>query len=338
VRQTGRISDRDLVRSSASWLALALASAVPFVIAIDDVHVAVTTPMMLVVSSAGLAVIATAPQGSRRTYRAERLLRAAVVAAAMAVVALGISQLDGPPRVWPLALATVSTFALLTVASWSPRTTAAGSSVVLPPLCAATKRAIDLLVAVPVLVLTAPVVVGAAALVARETRGGWLFRQVRLGRDGRPFNLYKIRSMVVDNDDTAHREYVAALISGSGEPHNGVYKLVEDPRVTRVGAVLRRLSIDELPQLLNVVRGEMSLVGPRPPLPSESEYYDESTWERLKIKPGLTGLWQVSGRSRLGFAEMVELDVRYWKEWTPLLDIAILLRTPAAVFGEQDTA
>jgi lipopolysaccharide/colanic/teichoic acid biosynthesis glycosyltransferase len=117
-----------------------------------------------------------------------------------------------------------------------------------------------------------------------------------------------------------------------------MYKLVDDPRVTRVGGVLRRLSIDELPQLVNVIRGDMSLVGPRPPLPSDTELYDERAWERLKIKPGLTGLWQVSGRSRLGYSEMVELDVRYWQEWTPLLELSILLRTPAAVFARQDTA
>ena len=117
-----------------------------------------------------------------------------------------------------------------------------------------------------------------------------------------------------------------------------MYKLTRAPRRTRVGALLRRFSIDEFPQLWNVIRGDMSVVGPRPPLPSEAELYDAMARRRMAAKPGLTGLWQVSGRSRLTFAEMVELDVRYWVDWSPLLDLKILARTPKVVLWSKHTA
>ena len=109
---------------------------------------------------------------------------------------------------------------------------------------------------------------------------------------------------------------------------DGIYKLTRDPRVTKVGRVLRQFSLDELPQLVNVIRGEMSVVGPRPPLVDEVEHYDARAWQRLRVKPGLTGLWQVSGRSELSFPEMIELDIRYWQEWSFASDLVILLRSP----------
>ena len=197
----------------------------------------------------------------------------------------------------------------------------------------ATKRVIDVVLGGLLLVASAPVIAIAAIAVKIDSRGPALFQQERLGAHGKPFRMYKMRSMHVSNDDGQHREYVTRLIKGDAASFDGVFKLVDDDRITRVGRVLRKLSIDELPQLFNVVKGEMSLVGPRPPLPSEAALYDAWTWLRLWYKPGVTGLWQVSGRSRLDFSTMVDLDLKYWLEWTLRTELKILARTPAAVLG-----
>ncbi len=159
--------------------------------------------------------------------------------------------------------------------------------------------------------------------------------------DGRVFLFYKFRTMRVDADDAAHREYQRRFIAGApdanlGDDERPAYKLRGDTRVTRVGNVLRRLSLDELPQLLNVVRGDMSIVGPRPPIPYEVEAYDLWHRKRLDMKPGLTGLWQVSGRNRLSFEEMVRLDLYYIENWSLLLDLKIILRTlPVMLRGDD---
>jgi len=164
------------------------------------------------------------------------------------------------------------------------------------------------------------------------------FRQPRIGQYGNSFVFLKFRSMYVDNDAAVHKEYVQQLIAGKADknPSNGngqgVYKLTNDSRITRVGAFLRKTSLDELPQFYNVLKGEMSLVGPRPPVPYEVEAYD--IWHRrrlLEAKPGITGLWQVSGRSSVKFDDMVRLDLHYARNWSPWMDIKILLRTPGAV-------
>lgn len=208
----------------------------------------------------------------------------------------------------------------------------------LPPLCRLFKRTVDVVVAVVTLVVTSPILVLAALALVAESPGGALFVQTRVGLAGRPFQILKLRTMRVGNDDTEHRAFVAALIRGDGEPQDGMYKIVDDDRRTRVGRWLRSFSIDELPQLWNVLRGEMSVVGPRPPLPEEAALYDQVAWTRMAAKPGLTGLWQVNGRSRLSYEEMIELDVRYAEEWSALLDLRILLRTPKAVLWNRDTA
>ena len=152
------------------------------------------------------------------------------------------------------------------------------------------------------------------------------------------FTFLKFRSMHIDNDPSVHKEYVTKLIAGRAEREassgngEGVYKLTNDRRVTRVGKFLRRTSLDELPQLLNVLEGKMSLVGPRPAIPYEVAAYE--TWHRrrvLEVKPGITGSWQVSGRSRVKFDEMVRLDLQYARSWSPWIDINILMRTPRAV-------
>ncbi|MFZ1941136.1 MAG: sugar transferase, partial [Terracidiphilus sp.] len=175
--------------------------------------------------------------------------------------------------------------------------------------------------------------------VKASSKGPIFFRQQRVGRYGKIFTFLKFRSMYADNDASVHQEFVTRMIaSGLGEssqkpPANqGVFKLTNDRRVTNIGKFLRRTSLDELPQFVNVLRGDMSLVGPRPPIPYELAAYQ--TWHRrrlLGVKPGITGLWQVVGRSRVQFDEMVRLDLRYASTWTPWLDIKILVRTPLAV-------
>jgi lipopolysaccharide/colanic/teichoic acid biosynthesis glycosyltransferase len=204
------------------------------------------------------------------------------------------------------------------------------------------KRAIDLVGSSLGLVLGAPLFLLIALAIKLSSRGPVLFRQVRVGQFGAPFVFLKFRSMYVGNDANIHREYVKALISGQAEKMtlsgkaNAVYKLTRDPRVTRIGACLRKTSLDELPQLFNVLMGDMSLVGPRPAIPYEVESY--RSWHRRRVldaKPGLTGLWQVSGRSRVTFDEMVRLDLRYAMARSLWLDLKIILQTPRAIlFGD----
>jgi lipopolysaccharide/colanic/teichoic acid biosynthesis glycosyltransferase len=221
---------------------------------------------------------------------------------------------------------------------WAPPMDGDGA-VVFPPLCRAFKRSVDLAGAGLALFLTLPVLLLAAVAVVRDSEGPWLFRQVRLGTAGRPFTLFKLRTMTSGNDPAEHEAFVASLITGTVPATDGaILKLTGDRRITPVGHILRRLSIDELPQLLNVLQGRMSLVGPRPPLPGEVALYDIRARQRLAVKPGMTGLWQVSGRSRLTFEAMVELDIRYWSEWTPLLELRILARTPKVALFSKETA
>jgi lipopolysaccharide/colanic/teichoic acid biosynthesis glycosyltransferase len=195
------------------------------------------------------------------------------------------------------------------------------------------KRLLDVVVALTVLIVLLPVLLTIALLVRLSSPGPIIFKQQRLGRDGRRFGFYKFRTMVAHNDPSAHQAYSTALIRGVAAPIGRTYKLAADPRVTCVGAILRRYSLDELPQLFNVVCGEMSLVGPRPPLPFESDLYGEREWRRLAVLPGMTGLWQVSGRCALNFQEMVELDIQYIEGWSLWLDLMILARTPVAVLS-----
>ncbi len=199
------------------------------------------------------------------------------------------------------------------------------------------KRAMDILGGLLALMLLLPVLVVIAVLVKLTSEGPILFCQKRLGQYGRLFSFPKFRSMYVDNDPRIHQEYVAKLITGEDvKQANGTYKLMDDPRVTRVGRFLRKTSLDELPQFVSVLCGDMSLVGPRPALPYEYDRY--RTWHRrrvLEIKPGLTGLWQVEGRSRTTFDEMVRMDLRYAKRWSLWLDCKILLQTPKAMFSGQ---
>ncbi|MGC1512117.1 MAG: sugar transferase [Acidimicrobiales bacterium] len=184
------------------------------------------------------------------------------------------------------------------------------------------------LAAVALLLLAVPFLV-IAAIVRLTSPGPALFRQQRVGLNGRIFDVYKFRTMVDGADGLI--DQIIDL-----NEHDGVlFKIKNDPRCTRFGTRLRRHSIDELPQLINVVRGDMSLVGPRPALPTEVAQYGATTCRRLQVKPGLTGLWQVSGRSNLSWDESVKLDLRYVEEWSPLLDVKILLRTVPAVLTRK---
>jgi len=204
----------------------------------------------------------------------------------------------------------------------------------------ATKRMIDVVGSLTLLAMLSPILFIIAVVIKLTSRGPILFRQKRIGEHGTPFTFLKFRSMYINNDSSEHKEYVRQLIAGQAEkkPANGngtgVFKLTNDRRITPVGRILRRASLDELPQLINVLHGEMSLVGPRPPVPYEVEAY--ATWHRrrlLEAKPGITGLWQVYGRSRVEFDDMVRLDLRYARDCSPLLDLKILLQTPRAVMG-----
>jgi lipopolysaccharide/colanic/teichoic acid biosynthesis glycosyltransferase len=193
------------------------------------------------------------------------------------------------------------------------------------------KRVLDIALATVLLAVCSPLLLVVTLLVGATSRGPVLFRQTRVGRGGTPFRMLKFRTMVDGCDDATHRDYVRRLLADQVEADEGLYKLVDDPRVTRVGAILRRLSIDELPQLLNVLRGDMTLVGPRPALPFEAELFPDWATPRYLVAPGVTGLWQVSGRNRLTMLQGLRLDVEYVEQRSFVGDLLILLRTVPAV-------
>ena len=202
------------------------------------------------------------------------------------------------------------------------------------------KRVMDIVGSAALLLVLSPLLATIAALIKLTSKGPVIYEQERLGQFGARFKCLKFRTMYTNNDPKIHQEYVQQFIAGKdgldkseadGKP---VYKLTNDPRVTSIGRLLRKTSLDEFPQFWNVLRGEMSLVGPRPPVPYEFEVYD--VWHRrrvLEVKPGVTGLWQVNGRNRTRFDEMVRLDLRYCQSWSLWLDVKILFATPRAVFN-----
>ena len=207
------------------------------------------------------------------------------------------------------------------------------------PLYRIAKRLLDVSVSATMLVVLAPVFAACAIAVWRSSPGPIIFRQERVGLRGEAFTFLKFRSMYHRADASPHREYVTAFIRGEAAQHadgeQQVYKLVTDNRITPVGQFLRRTSLDELPQFWSVLRGDMSLVGPRPPIPYEVEQYRPDQLARLGVKPGITGLWQVSGRSSTTFAEMVALDLAYIEQQSFWFDIAILLHTIPAVLSTR---
>jgi len=199
------------------------------------------------------------------------------------------------------------------------------------------KRSIDIIGSLSALVLLSPFLLVIAVAIKLTSKGPILFKQQRLGQYGIRFTFLKFRSMYFQSHAKIHQDYVREFISGNQHrtqagSQSNIYKIQDDPRVTAIGRFLRKTSLDELPQFFNVLKGEMSLVGPRPPIPYEVEKYD--IWHRrrfLEVKPGITGLWQVEGRSKTKFDEMVRLDLKYARTWSPWIDIKILLRTPKAV-------
>lgn len=197
------------------------------------------------------------------------------------------------------------------------------------PLYEIVKRGLDIVLSLIALLMLAPLFIVTAILIKLDSPGSVFYRQQRLGKDGRPFDMLKFRSMYERDVD------IPPELLLKNESTGPLFKLKHDPRVTRMGRFIRKTSIDELPQLINVLRGEMSLVGPRPPLPRELAGYETAQLMRLRVTPGITGPWQVGGRSKLGFDDMVRLDLQYIEERTLLLDLKLLVLTvPAVLFGD----
>ncbi len=205
---------------------------------------------------------------------------------------------------------------------------------------ATAQRAVDIVVAATLLLLLLPVLALTAVAVRIDSPGSALFRQRRLGLGMKTFAVLKFRTMRADADGAVHRDYVRSLIEADPSPagRDGLYKLAVDDRVTRVGRVLRSWSLDELPQLWNVLRGEMSLVGPRPVIPYEAEFYPQWYLRRFAVRPGITGLWQVSGRNERTYEEMVRFDIEYVESGSLRLDLLILLKTVSVVVRRKGVA
>jgi len=199
------------------------------------------------------------------------------------------------------------------------------------------QRGLDLVVALTALLFLAPLLLLAALAVAASSRGPVLFRQTRIGQGERPFTLLKFRTMHVDADHRLQEEMNRRELAGEAVAEDGLFKPADDPRITAVGRFLRQSSIDELPQLINVVRGEMSVVGPRPALPWEVELFSPEERRRHDCRPGITGVWQVSGRNRLSMRKMLALDLVYVRYRSLRLDLWVLVQTPKAVLFERAT-
>jgi lipopolysaccharide/colanic/teichoic acid biosynthesis glycosyltransferase len=199
------------------------------------------------------------------------------------------------------------------------------------------KRILDVVFSLLILIPLFIVIAICAVLIRLDSKGPIFFRQKRVGHNGVEFYMYKLRSMYINSDDSVHRESVKQYMNGdvlNGNDNTGnQYKLVDDPRVTRVGKIMRKTSIDELPQFINVLRGEMTLVGPRPPLPYEVEEYGPRDWVRLLGRPGLTGTWQVYGRSNVPFKKMVEMDIEYLGQQSILQDLKLIVLTVPVMLG-----
>jgi exopolysaccharide biosynthesis polyprenyl glycosylphosphotransferase len=199
------------------------------------------------------------------------------------------------------------------------------------------KRIFDILAVTFGLIILSPIFALIAVCIKIDSPGPVLYKQKRLGENGQIFTMYKFRSMVKDTDSNIHRNHVTRLIQENigpemlNENSGSTIKLDKDPRITRIGNTIRKASLDELPQLINVLRGDMSLVGPRPPLPYEVELYNEWHMKRFEAPPGITGLWQVKARNQVSFDEMVRLDMQYIENYSMWLDISIILQTPIAM-------
>ena len=195
---------------------------------------------------------------------------------------------------------------------------------------AVAKRTIDIVCSAGILLVTLPIWLFISAWIKLTDRGPVFFVQQRVGEEGKTFPMIKFRSMVIDAEAR-----LAELAAKTDQVNEMLFKHKEDPRITKPGRFIRKLSLDELPQLVNVLRGEMSLVGPRPPLPREVDAYEPDAMRRLKVRPGLTGMWQISGRSDLNWEDSLRLDLWYVDNWSPVLDVMILFRTVRAVMKAE---
>lgn len=191
------------------------------------------------------------------------------------------------------------------------------------------KRFIDILLSLAGLIILAPLLFLVSILIKLESRGNIIFVQERVGLNGKPFKMYKFRSMVSNAED------LKKDLMDHNDMEGPMFKMKHDPRITKIGKFIRKTSIDELPQLLNVLKGDMSLVGPRPSLPNEVEKFEDWMMERLKVKPGITCIWQVSGRNNIGFEEWMKLDVKYVHERSMLLDLKLIFKTFFVLFGDE---
>jgi lipopolysaccharide/colanic/teichoic acid biosynthesis glycosyltransferase len=202
----------------------------------------------------------------------------------------------------------------------------------------ALRRVVDIFISTVLLVTGFPFFLAIFLIIKLTSKGPGFFKQERVGKDGKLFIFLKLRTMKIDSDDSMHKEFCKKFIQDKKPELNietksdKVYKIVDDPRITGVGKFLRKSGLDELPQFINILKGEMTLVGPRPPLKYEYKYYDNWHKLRLKVKPGLTGLWQVSGRSSVSFQEMVLLDLYYIENWSLMMDLKIVLKTIPVMF------
>jgi lipopolysaccharide/colanic/teichoic acid biosynthesis glycosyltransferase len=200
------------------------------------------------------------------------------------------------------------------------------------------KRIVDLVLSWTILIVLFPIFLFLGLLVYITSGKPIIFKQTRLGENGKPFTFLKFRTMVNGSNPRIHKNYFKELVENGKKGGAALYKLENDPRVTPIGRWLRKFSLDELPQFINVLKGDMSIVGPRPPIPYELEFYKPEHLERLRVKPGITGLWQVSGRTRLPFDEMVKLDVKYARKKSLAMDLFILIKTIPVVLKREGAA
>lgn len=199
------------------------------------------------------------------------------------------------------------------------------------------KKIFDFCISYTFLIIFTPLYLFISLLIKITSRGPILFKQVRLGKGGKEFTLLKFRTMYPGAPDEIHENFVESVIYENNEK-SGLYKIENDPRVTHVGKVLRKLSLDELPQFLNVVKGDMSLIGPRPPIPYEMKYFHRLQYKRLNVHPGITGYWQVSGRNKVDFKTMILMDLKYVQCRDFAFDTAIFIKTPFIMFFERASA
>lgn len=195
-----------------------------------------------------------------------------------------------------------------------------------------TKRVIDVVAALCGLVVLSPLLLVISILIKLESKGPIVFSQKRIGLNGKHFNMYKLRSMVVNAEELKKK------LAAENEMSGPMFKMKNDPRITKVGKFIRKTSIDELPQLINILKGDMSLVGPRPSLPNEVKQFDSWMMRRLEVKPGLTCIWQVSGRNNIDFEDWMKLDIKYVEERSLMLDIKLVFKTFFVLFGDENAS